>query len=231
MYKNVRRLPLLVLGMFCLLPAFQTAVSVHWEWHTTITYPVFKAMMVAGPILVWLLLGYSGSQIREAVGLKGSNMLLGLGLGVLMAAVIVGGYYLFLREVIEPGPMLAKVESLGILKYYWVMAVFISLIHSLFEEYYWRGFILSGLGEWVSKRWLLVLISGGMFGIHHVFAMLELFPLIWVALCVAGTVAAGVIWSWMRVRGRSIWDCYISHVFADLAVMWIGYDLIMSARG
>ena len=230
MNKDVRKVPLLVVGLFGLLPAVQTAVSVHWEWQTKITYPLFKVLMVAGPILVWWWLGYKRSEIKEAIGLKRSNMLTGLGLGVLMAGVITGGYYLVLRDVIEPGPMLVKVKSLGLLKYYWVMAVFISLIHSLFEEYYWRGFILSGLAGWISKTWILVLISGGLFGIHHVFAMLELFPLIWVALCVAGTVAAGVIWSWMRVRGKSIWDCYISHVLADLAVMWIGYDLILRAK-
>jgi len=229
MDKNVHRVPLLLVGLFCLLPAVQTAVSVHLEWQTRITYPVFKALMVAGPILVWLGLRYSGEQIKQAVGLKRSNMLGGLGVGVLMAGVIVGGYYLVLRGEIDPGPMLAKVESLGILKYYWVMAVFISAVHSLFEEYYWRGFILSGLGGWLSKTWLLVLISGAIFGIHHVFAMLELFTPMWVALCVAGTVVAGVIWSWMRVGGKSIWDCYVSHVLADLAVMWIGYDLILRA--
>ena len=230
MNKDVHRVPLLLVGVFCLLPAIQIAVSVHLEWQTMITYPVFKVLMVAGPILVWLGLGYSGAEIKQAVGLKRSNMLGGLGVGVLMAGVIVGGYYLVLRGEIDPGPMLAKVESLGILKYYWVMAVFISAVHSLFEEYYWRGFILSGLKGWVGKTWILVLISGAIFGIHHIFAMLELFPLAWVILCVAGTVVAGVIWSWMRVRGKSIWDCHISHVLADLAVMWIGYDLILRAQ-
>ena len=230
MDKNVNRVPLLLVGLFCLLPAIQTAVSVHWQWQTAISYPVFKVLMVCGPILVWLGLGYSGSEIKQAVGLKSSNMLLGLGVGVLMAGVIVGGYYLVLRRVIEPAGILAKVESLGLLKYYWVMAVFISLIHSLFEEYYWRGFILSGLSNWVSKRSALVLISGAIFGIHHIFAMLDMFELMWVVFCVSGTVLAGMIWSWMRLRGKSIWDCYVSHVFADLAVMWVGYDLILKAN-
>ena len=229
MNKYVHRVPLLLVLGFGLLPAVQTAVSVHLEWQTMITYPVFKVLMVAGPILVWLGMGYNGVQIKQAVGLKGTNMLLGLGVGVLMAGVIVGGYYLVLRQRIDPGPMLIKVESLGILEYYWVMAVFISLIHSLFEEYYWRGFILSGLSKWVPGTAALVLISGMIFGIHHIFAMLKLFPLMWVGLCVAGTMVAGVIWSWMRVRGKSIWDCYVSHVLADLAVMWIGYDLIVRA--
>ena len=230
MGRDIKKVPLLLVLGFGLLPAIQTAVSVHLEWQTKITYPVFKVLMVVGPILVWLGLGYKGSQIKQAVGLKRSNMLNGLGLGVLMAGVIVGGYYLLLRQKIDPGPMLAKVESLGLLKYYWIMAVFISAVHSLFEEYYWRGFVLSGLGSWLNKTWILVLISGAIFGIHHIFAMLALFPLMWVAVCVAGTVVGGMIWSWMRVRGKSIWDCYISHVFADLAVMWIGYDLILRAQ-
>ena len=230
MDKKGYAVPLLVVLGFGLLPAVQTGVSVHWRWHTTITYTVFKVLMAAGPILVWLILGYRGSAIKEAVGLKGSNMLVGLGVGIAMAGVILGGYYGVLRERIDPQPLLAQVKALGIFEGYWIMAVFISLIHSLFEEYYWRGFILSGLGGWVDKTWILVLISGGIFGIHHIFAMLELFPLMWVSLCVAGTVLAGVIWSWMRVRGKSIWDCYVSHVLADLAVMWIGYDLILRAQ-
>ena len=68
-----------------------------------------------------------------------------------------------------------------------------------------------------------------MFGLHHVFAMLPLFPVGWVAVFTAGTMAAGAAWAWMRVRGWSIWDCYVSHILADLSIMWVGYELIRGA--
>ena len=150
-------------------------------------------------------------------------------MGLLMAVVILGGYYGLLRERIEPVAILSKVSSLDILDYYWVMALFISLAHSLLEEYYWRGFILSQLARWIPGTLALSLIAGFIFGIHHIFAMLSLFGWHIVAFCVLGTMAGGFVWSRMRLKGYSIWDCYISHVFADLAIMWVGYDLLLRA--
>ena len=157
-------------------------------------------------------------------------MLPGLSLGLLMSTVILAGYYLVLRSTIDPALMLAKVDSLGLLKVYWIMALFISLLHSFFEEYYWRGFLLSELRNWIPGIFLLSVVSGMIFGIHHIFAMLSLFPWPVLSFCVLGTMLAGGIWSWLRLRGYSIWDCYLSHLFADLAVMWIGYDLILRAK-
>ena len=72
--------------------------------------------------------------------------------------------------------------------------------------------------------------GGNYISSHHIFAMVSLFDWPIVVLCVLATVAAGLVWSRMRLLGYSIWDCYISHVFADLAVMWIGYDLILRVQ-
>ena len=224
-----KKTPLLGVLLFCFLPAIQTAVSVHFQWHTAITYPTFKLLMIAIPIVVWIASGRTGPQIKNLVGLKRTNMLPGLFLGLLMSAVILAGYYLVLRSTIDPAPLLAKVDALGLRQGYWIMALFISLLHSFFEEYYWRGFVLSELRNWIPGILVLSVVSGMIFGIHHIFAMLSLFSWPVLSFCVLGTMLAGGIWSWLRLRGYSIWDCYLSHLFADLAVMWIGYDLILRA--
>ena len=70
MEQKVKTTPLLLLAAFCLLPAVQTAVSVHFQWHTKITYPVFKVLMIAGPIVVWLASGYTVGQVGPLIGLK-----------------------------------------------------------------------------------------------------------------------------------------------------------------
>jgi len=230
MSQDVKKISLLLLVAFCLLPTVQTAVSVHLQWYTNFTYPLFKLLMIAGPIVVWLALGHTGRQLGHLLGLKKTNMLPGLAVGVLISAVILLSYYILLRPVVNPEPILAKVDSLGLTKCYWIMALFISLWHSLLEEYYWRGFLLSELHNWIPQTVTLSLIGGVIFGLHHIFIMMSVVPLTLVAVCVLGTMAAGFIWSWMRLAGYSIWDCYISHVFADLAVMWIGYDLILRAK-
>ena len=226
----VKRIPLIPLVAIGLLPAAQTGVSVYWEWHTAITYPAFKVLMIAAPIVAWLWARRSGREVRDLVGLKRPNFPIALAVGALMSAVILTGYYFVLRPSLDPAPILAKVRSLGVLKHYWVMAGFISLWHSLFEEYFWRGFIIGELRGWISRGWVTCVVGGAVFGIHHIFALEALFDWPVVALATLGTMVAGAVWSYMRVRGYSIWDCYISHVLADLSIMWIGYDLIMRAQ-
>ncbi len=228
--QAAKRTSLPLLALFCLLPAVQTAVSIHFHWYTNLTYPVFKLLMIALPITLWWLSGLSLAEVCRLCGCLRTTMLGGLGLGLLMAAVVLTGYYVFLQRHVNPLPILDKVRSLGLFPYYWLMAVFISLVHSLFEEYYWRAFILTQLAQRIRGPLVLSLIAGALFGLHHIFVLLSLFQLSLVILCVLATMLAGFAWARMRLAGYSIWDCYISHVFADLAVMWIGYDLILRAK-
>ncbi len=222
-------MPLALLALVCVLPAVQTAVSVYWQWHTVITYPALKLLMIAVPVVVWLASGRTRGEVKELVGWKRTNFLPGLVVGGLMAGVILAAYYVIFRSVLDPTPVGEKVRSLGVLGYYWVMALVIALWNSLYEEYYWRAFILGEFRAWTKAVWVPCIIGGALFGIHHVFALLPVFELPVMAMCVLGTMVAGGVWSWMRLRGDSILDCYLSHALANLAIMWIGYDLVLRA--
>ena len=227
--RTPKRMPLVLLALVCLVPAVQTAVSVYWQWHTVITYPALKALMIAVPVVVWLTSGRTRAEVKELVGWKRTSFRPGLAVGGLSAGVILTGYYVLFRPMIDPTPVADKVRSLGVLRYYWAMALVIALWNSLYEEYYWRGFILGEFRAWTQKLWAPCVIGGALFGIHHIFAVLPVFRLPLVAMCVLGTMVAGGVWSWMRLRGLSILDCYLSHVLANLSIMWIGYDLIVRA--
>jgi len=110
-----------------------------------------------------------------------------------------------------------------------VMGAFVSLGNALFEEYYWRGFLVSELGDRLHSRWRTVLVAGGLFGLHHIFALTWLGDVWMVAPAVLATMVAGAAWAYLRVSGRSIVDCYISHVLADVAIMWVGWDVLCRA--
>ena len=224
-----RRTPILLLVVVCLLPAVQTAVSVYWQWHPSVTYPILKLLMIATPVLVWLLSGRTAKEAKELVGWKRTNFLPGLVAGGLMAGVILGAYYAVFRSRLDPAPVTGKIRSLGVLEYYWAMALVIALWNSLYEEYYWRGFILGEFRTRTDTLWGPCLLGGALFGIHHIFALLPAFELPVTVMCVLATMVAGGVWSWMRLRGNSILDCYLSHVLANIAVAWIGYDLTCRA--
>lgn len=225
-----RRRPLhpAILAGLCLLPAIQTAVAVHFEIWPEITYPLLKAMILLAPLIVWKLTGRERGELFVDVGLTRPSHWRGLLAGGLFAAVIVGGYFLALAGRIDAGPVAAKVAALGIGEplRYWGAAAFISLGNSAIEEYYWRGFLVSQFRRWIAGTGALCLVGGGLFGLHHIFAMASSFPPGVVVLGVAGTVAAGGAWTWLRLRGWSLWDLYLCHVLADLAVFFVGWDLI-----
>ena len=230
MDNSSRRTPWALLGLVCLLPAIQTLVAVHLQWYPVITYPGLKLLMIAVPIVVWWRLGLSARQAADRAGWRRPNLLRGLAVGALMSGVILAGYYGVLRDRLDPEPILRKVESLGLLEAYWAMALVISLWNSLFEEYYWRAFIVGELRARALSTLAACAIAGGLFGLHHIFALASLFTWPLVCFFTFGTMVAGGVWSWMRCRGYSIWDCYVSHLLADLAIMWIGYDLILRAQ-
>ena len=226
MIETDKRTSLWVLMALSLLPAFQTAVSVHWQWHTPITYPALKAVIIAMPIVVWLAIRRPRREVLELTGCRRTNLLPGLVAGAILAAAILGSYYAVLRPIVDPTPVAAKVRSMGLLERYWLMAAVVSLWNSLVEEYYWRAFLLGELRRWTGRALPLCVLCGALFGLHHIFALAGVLAPSVTALCVLGTMIAGGVWSWMRLRGYSIADCYVSHVIADLSVFWVGYDLI-----
>ncbi len=168
----MKKTSLPLLAIFCLLPGLQTAVAVYWGWQTAITYPLLKVVMIAIPVIVWLQVRRGGAPIAERIGWKRTNLRAGLSVGIVMGGVILAGYYGLLREVIDPGPVLAKVRSLGLVEYYWHMSIFICLGNALFEEYYWRAFLIGELRSYLRSKPVLCIVAGGLFGVHHLFAML-----------------------------------------------------------
>ena len=226
-----RRLSWRVVGLFCLLPAIQTATAVWLEILPAVTYPLLKVVMIAIPLAVWRWRRLGPRDAIERIGLTRPRLVGGLGFGLLMAAIIVAGYALVLRGVVDGAGIAEKVESLGLREHYWAMAVVISLANAAFEEYYWRGFLLSELRPWVGRSGRLIVLAGVLFGLHHVFALAPLFAWPLAAACTAVTMIAGGFWAWMRVRGFSLVDLYVSHILADLAIMGIGWHLMQQATG
>jgi len=103
------------------------------------------------------------------------------------------------------------------------------LAHSLLEEYYWRWFVFGRLARLLKKRWVpYVLASLGFAGHHYI--VLGAFLPIWSAALLGSCVGLmGVVWCWLYRRQGSLAGCWISHLMADAAIVYVGYDLIGTA--
>jgi hypothetical protein len=104
---------------------------------------------------------------------------------------------------------------------YWIF------LNSLLEEYVFRWFVTTKSISLLGSELGGILLSALMFTLHHTLA-LHLFGFEWWQTVMAsfGLIAAAAIWSWLYVRYKSIWVCWVSHAICDVAVFGIGYLVI-----
>jgi membrane protease YdiL (CAAX protease family) len=145
---------------------------------------------------------------------------------VLYSGVLRGTHYF--RET--PAKLSAKLQEFDLATPagYVLLALFISVVHSLFEEYYWRWYVFRNLEQLLPLGWAVVVSALG-FMAHHVIVLAVYFPgrffslALPLSLCIAG---GGVVWAWLYHQSGSIYSPWLSHMLIDASIMVVGYDLM-----
>jgi len=123
----------------------------------------------------------------------------------------------------------AKLRSIGLSSPIALIAVavFYSVLHSGFEEFYWRGFVFSGFRTRVSGSLAMVLSSLGFMS-HHVMVLAKFFG--WNSpktyLFSLGVAVGGAIWALMVWRSGRLGPAWISHGIVDAAIFLIALHLL-----
>jgi membrane protease YdiL (CAAX protease family) len=196
-----------------------------------ITYAVSKIVQFALPIVALLVLNPTRLRaIRFSIrGLWG-----GLAIGVIMFATICGFYVFVLRGTPALAGLAdqvrAKVTGFGLHSPagFVVLAVFLSILHSFLEEYYWRWFVHAGLRERLPQA-AAIALSSAAFAAHHVVVLHVYFPdRLWTATLPFSLAVAvgGAVWAWWYDRTGSIAGPWAAHALADAALMAVGFDLL-----
>ncbi len=199
---------------------------------TKIAYSATKLFTFVWPVIAVIFIL---KQKLKWPRLKESHHWKTLPLGVLVGAGIVGLMFLLMQTSLgaqvksSATTMREAVGEFGLTQSnYWLFAVFLSVCHSLLEEYYWRWFVFGGLHQMVSPGWAHVLAGIAFMG-HHIIVLLQYFPVpLTLFLCLMIGVG-GVIWSWMYMRQGSLMGAWIAHMIVDFGALWIGYQLIFGA--
>jgi hypothetical protein len=106
---------------------------------------------------------------------------------------------------------------------YWIT------LNSLMEEYVWRWFVFRQFEALLGGPGAVV-ASALAFTAHHVIALAAQFDCNITALGSAGVFVGGAAWSFLYLRYRSVWPCYVSHAIADVPIFLVGYRLIFGAN-
>lgn len=167
---------------------------------------------------------------RSAAGL-----VTGLAFGVSVAAAMMLLYFAGLRGT---PPFQAAAEAvrekligfgLDSAPRYAAFGIFVSLVHSALEEYYWRWFVFGRLRDFMAFTPAAVMGSLA-FTAHHVIILGVYFGWGSVAQVVfsAGVALGGFVWCWIYHRSGSLLGPWLSHALVDAAIFAVGYDLVLA---
>lgn len=189
-------------------------------------FTIAKLWLLVFPAAWYLLVekgGPSWSPPRQG------GLAVGAASGVVLAGLIVLGAWLFGVQDMNLTPLRAEVREMGLntLIPYLAGAAGWTFVNSLMEEYVYRWFIFRQC-ESLVKGSAAVLASAAIFTAHHLIAVSQYLDPLFTILASAGVFAGGLVWSWLYLRYRSIWPCWVSHVLADIAVFGIGWWLLFS---
>ena len=196
-------------------------------------YTATKLFTLIYPFLFLRQIGLGGIIRRRhdpSVSWPSWKSVFGVGLGSGLLIAIAGGLLMLtpVGELVRQGAEAVgeRAEGLGFKDNFVLFAIFLSIVHSALEEFYWRWFAYGQLRHKVSRGTAHVLAAIA-FGGHHLIITLQFFPIplaFFLTLCV---VIGGFIWSIMYERQGTVIGCWISHICVDVMLMVIGFQLIM----
>jgi membrane protease YdiL (CAAX protease family) len=182
-----------------------------------------KAWVLVLPAAWWVLVEKQRASWSPA---SRGGLLVGFASGLVIAATILATFVIA-RPWIAPELLLEATRGMALdtpAAYLWAAAGWIG-INSLLEEYVYRWFVLTRC-ESLMPRAGAVAASALIFTAHHVLALAAYLGPGLTALASLGVFIGGATWAWCYARYRSIWPGWLSHILADAAVFWVGWELL-----
>ncbi|MBE6053965.1 MAG: CPBP family intramembrane metalloprotease [Clostridium sartagoforme] len=104
------------------------------------------------------------------------------------------------------------------------VAIYISFINSLLEEFFFRGFAFLKLKE-VATRKFAYIFSSLAFAFYHVAMMIGWFDISLFILTIVGLFVGGLIFNYFNEKYKNIYVTWLIHMFANFAINYIGFML------
>ena len=153
------------------------------------------------------------------------GLCIALCLGFVIYGVVLGAYWIF-KDVFDFSALTGSLnETTGVNKsnFIWV-AIYISFVNSLLEEFFFRGFSFIALKKLTSRRFAYV-FSSMAFALYHIAMMIGWFGLPVILISLVGLFIGGVIFNRFDEKSENIYLSWHVHMFANFAINTIGFML------
>lgn len=104
------------------------------------------------------------------------------------------------------------------------VAIYISIVNSLLEEFFFRGFAFLTLKKLTGRKFAYI-FSAGAFAAYHIAMMTSWFTIPLFLLLIISLFVAGLLFNWLNERNGNIYTSWMVHMCANLAINTIGFIL------
>lgn len=164
-------------------------------------------------------------MLKEIVVPNKRGMIPAVLTGAAVYGIVLSAYLIF-KDVFDFSGLTSSLTSTtGVNRenFLWV-ALYISFMNSLLEEYFFRGFAFLVLKKQMDKRFAMG-FSAAMFALYHIAMMIGWFSPVVIVLALVGLFVGGVIFNWFDDRFGNIYMSWLVHMFANFATNTIGFML------
>ena len=146
-------------------------------------------------------------------------------LGVAVYVLIVGGYFV-VRGFFDFSAITSTLEaSMGVSKEnFLAVAVYISFVNSLLEEFFFRGFAFFQVKKYAGRR-MAHCFSAGAFALYHIAMMVGWFSIWVLGLAILGLFVGGLMFNLLNERHGTIYTSWLVHMCANFAINSVGLIL------
>ena len=179
-------------------------------------------MFMIIPLMYFMKYKEDLPKIKQLFLPRKKDLLLALVLGAGVYGVIFAAYFLF-RNLIDLNTIQdALLENVGVsVENFLAVALYISFVNSLLEEFFFRGYAFILLKNEV-KPVIAYVFSAFLFAFYHVGMTLTWFhPVIYV-LAMLGLFIGGLIFNALNDRCGQLYPSWLVHMCANFAINTIG---------
>lgn len=187
--------------------------------------PVKVLFFLALPMLFFVFWREEWSEFRALFRFQKKGLLLSLLLGLAIFGVILGGYFAARSFIDFSGVTSSLTEDMGLTAdtFLWA-ALYISILNSFLEEFFFRGFGFITLKKYVHTKYACF-FSPVLFAVYHVGMLVGMFPPAVLALLLFGLIVGGLIFNALNDKLGSIYPSWFVHMAANIAINTIGFIL------
>ena len=187
--------------------------------------PIKILFFLALPMLFFAFWREEWSEFKALFRFRKKGLLISFLLGTAIFAVILGGYFT-LRGIIDFSNVTASLTSeMGITadNFIWV-AIYISIMNSFLEEFFFRGFGFITLKKYVNVK-IAYFYSPVLFALYHVGMLIGMFHPAVLILLMFGLIIGGLFFNALNDKLGNIYPSWFVHMAANFAINTIGFIL------